>query len=148
MTVETTRLDLRLRRRGMIGYAVGMAIYVVAVVALYPSFEHDTSLNSFTSGNSTVAALFGASGSLTSPTGWMSANVYANFLPLVVLLLCIGYGASCVAGQEEDGTLGLVPTLPRAAGGCWRRRRSRWWPSPCRCRRSRWRSRWPGVART
>ena len=49
--------------------------------------------------NSTVAALFGATGSLTSPTGWLNANIYSNFLPLVVLLLTIGYGASAIAGQ-------------------------------------------------
>lgn len=43
----------------------------------------------------------------------MNANLYANFLPpLIILLLNIGYGASCIAGQNEDGTLGLVVTLP------------------------------------
>ncbi len=77
-----------------------------------PTFKDDTSLNSFTENNSTVAALFGASGSLTSPSGWLNANLYANFVPLVVLLLTIGYGASCIAGQNEDGILGLVATVP------------------------------------
>jgi len=112
MTTNIARLDLLLRRRGTIGYALGMALYVFVIVALYPTFKDDASLNQFTEGNSTVAALFGATGSLTSPTGWLNANIYSNFLPLVVLLLTIGYGASAIAGQDEDGTLGLVVTLP------------------------------------
>jgi ABC-2 type transport system permease protein len=112
MRTDIARLDLLLRRRGTIGYALGMAVYVFVIVALYPAFKDDASLNQFTEGNSTVAALFGATGSLTSPTGWLNANIYSNFLPLVVLLLTISYGASAIAGQDEDGTLGLIITLP------------------------------------
>lgn len=112
MSTDIARLDLLLRRRGTIGYALGMAAYVFVVVALYPAFKDDTSLNQFTNGNSAVAALFGATGSLTSPAGWLNANIYSNFLPLVVLLLTVGYGASAIAGQDEDGTLGLIITLP------------------------------------
>jgi len=107
-----TSLDLRLRRRSIYGYALGMAAYALIIVALYPSFKNDPSLDKLTQGNSTVAALFGASGPLTTPTGWLNANLYANFLPLILLLLSIGYGASCLAGQDEDGTLGLLATLP------------------------------------
>ncbi len=109
---ELTRIDLGLRRRSLIGYTLGMAAYTFVIVALYPTFKGDTGLDQFTEGNSTVAALFGASGSLTTSSGWLNANLYANFVPLVVLLLAIGYGASCLAGQNEDGTLGGMTTLP------------------------------------
>ena len=91
-----------------------MGVYALVIVALYPSFKNDTSLNKFTENGSTVAALFGANGPLTTPTGWLNANLYANFVPLIVLLLTIGYGASCLAGQDEDGTLGLIAALPIA----------------------------------
>ena len=40
--------------------------------------------------------------------------MYANFFPLVLLLLTIGYGAFCLAGQERDGHLELVLSLPFA----------------------------------
>jgi ABC-2 type transport system permease protein len=109
---DVTLLDLRLRRRLTIGYSVGMAAYVAIVVALYPSFKDDTGLNELTANGSTAAALLGVSGTLTSPAGWLNANLYANFVPLIVLLATIGYGASCVAGQDEDATLGLVVTMP------------------------------------
>jgi ABC-2 type transport system permease protein len=113
MRVELTRLDLRLRRRSALAYAVGTAAYAVLIVALYPSFRDDPALDRFTEGsNATVAALFGASGSLTSPSGWINANLYGNFVPLILLLITIGYGAHAIAGQSEDGTLGAVLTLP------------------------------------
>ena len=110
--MNITGLDLRLRRRSLIGYAIGMGLYTLVIVAMYPSFKDSTSLDDFTEQSPGTAALFGISGSLTSPTGWLDANIYNNFLPLIVLLIAIGYGASCIAGQDEDLTLGFVATLP------------------------------------
>ncbi len=112
MRTEVSRLDLRLRRRLLLSYTVGMALYALVIVVLYPSFKDSTSLNQLTKNGSAVAALFGATGSLTSPTGWLDANIFENFLPLIMLLTTIGYGASCIAGQDEDGTLALAVTLP------------------------------------
>ena len=111
MRTDVAQIDLRLRRRSMLWYAVGLAICAFVVVAIYPVMK-DMSLGALTEDNPTVAALFGASGSITSPTGWVNANLYANFLPLMILLLTIGYGASSIAGQSEEGSLGLVATLP------------------------------------
>lgn len=112
MHAHIAQLDIRLRRRGLIGYPVGMAAYVLIVVAVYPAFKDSTSLNKLTEGNSALAALFGVTGSLTSSGGWLNANIYENFFPLLMLLVTIGYGASCLAGQDEDGTLSLIATLP------------------------------------
>lgn len=110
MLPDITRLELRLRRRSTIGYTVGLALYTLVVVALYPSFKTSTSLNSLA--GSTAAALFGVTGPLTSPGGWLNGNIYGNFFPLIMLLLTIGYGAAAVAGQDEDGTLALITALP------------------------------------
>ena len=114
MTAEILSLDLSYRRRAVIGYSIGMALYVLVVVALYPSFKDAGNLDQFATESSGLAALFGISGSLTSPTGWLSANIYANFFPLILLLLTIGYGGWCLAGQEADGHLELVMSLPFA----------------------------------
>jgi ABC-2 type transport system permease protein len=109
---DIARIDLRLRRRSMIWFTVGLAAYAFVLVAMYPSVKTDSSLGDLTANNPTVAALLGVNGSLTAPTGWVNGNLYTNFLPLMILLLTIGYGASSIAGQSEDGTLGLVATLP------------------------------------
>lgn len=112
MHANIALIDLRLRRRSILWFAGGLAFYAFILVAMYPSVRSDSSLGDLTANNPTVGALLGVNGSLTSPTGWVNGNLYANFLPLMVLLLTIGYGASCIAGQSEDGTLGLVATLP------------------------------------
>ncbi|HUO69904.1 MAG TPA: ABC transporter permease subunit [Solirubrobacteraceae bacterium] len=112
MATDIARLDLHNRRRSLIGYTVGLALYMLVIVVLYPAFKHSTELNKLTQGNSALAAVFGATGTLTSPAGWVDVNAYVNFLPLIMLLLTIGYGADAIAGQNEDGTLGLLLVLP------------------------------------
>src|SRR5205085_2226792 len=104
--------DLRLRRRSTLAYACGAGLYALLIVSLYPSFKSDSSLDNLTQANPKLAALLGAAGSLTTPDGWMNANLYTNFLPLFALLMTIGYGAGAIAGQDEDGTLGGVASLP------------------------------------
>lgn len=112
MRAEIAGLDLLLRRRSLIGYAIGMALYTLVIVALYPSFKDARNLDEFTQNSQTMAALFGITGSLSEPSGWLNANLFNNFLPLIVLLLTIGYGAHCIAGQDEDESLGMIATLP------------------------------------
>jgi ABC-2 type transport system permease protein len=114
MRTDLTRLDLRLRRRSLWAYALGTGAYALLIVVLFPSFRHDTSLDQLMRGNPTVAALFGVSGSLTSPAGWLNANLYANIVPLSALLLTIGYGAAAIAGENEAERLGLLAALPVA----------------------------------
>jgi beta-exotoxin I transport system permease protein len=114
MPTEIARLELYNRRRSTVAYALGMALYMLVIVALYPAFRHSTGLDKLATENATVAALFGVSGTITSPAGWVNANAYTNFLPLIMLLLTIGYGAAAVAGQNEDGTLCLQLALPLA----------------------------------
>jgi ABC-2 type transport system permease protein len=109
---EVTLLDVAGRRRSLAGYTLGMALYTLVVVALYPAFEHTNSLDKLVKNDATAAALFGVTGPLSSSAGWLNGNIYANFFPLIMLLMTIGYGAAAVAGQDEDGTLCLIATLP------------------------------------
>ncbi len=112
MAAEVARLDLRSRRMSLAGYTFGLALYTLVIVALYPAFKHSTGLDKTLAESPGIAALFGISGSITSPDGWTNGNLYANFLPLIVMLLTIGYGAAAVAGEEEAGRLDLIVALP------------------------------------
>lgn len=112
MSADLFRLDVRLSRRRLIGITVGAAAYLLLVLAIYPSFKNDTSLDAMVAGNPAVAAAFGITGTITSPAGWVNANMYANFAPLLALLLTIGYGSAAIAGQDANGLLGLQATLP------------------------------------
>ena len=112
MQADIARLDVSGRLRILIGYSLGLAVYTLVVVALYPAFKNSTSLDTLVRNDATAAALFGVTGKISSSGGWLNANIYANFFPLVLLLLTIGYGAASLAGQDEDGTLCLLVTLP------------------------------------
>ena len=112
MHTEIAWLDIANRRRSLIGYCLGMAVYAFVVVAMYPAFRTSNSLDKLIQSDSTAAALFGVSGRISSSGGWLNGNIYANFLPLIMLLLTIGYGAASLAGQDEDGTLGPLTVLP------------------------------------
>jgi ABC-2 type transport system permease protein len=112
MRADVAHLDITGRLRSLVGYSIGLALYTLVVVAIYPAFKNSTSLDTLVHNDATAAALFGVSGKLTTSGGWLNANIYANFFPLIMLLLTIGYGAASLAGQDEDGTLGLIVTLP------------------------------------
>jgi beta-exotoxin I transport system permease protein len=109
---DVSRLDISGRLRSLIGYSVGLALYSLVVVAIYPAFRHSTSLDTLVKNDATAAALFGITGKISSSGGWLNANIYANLFPLIMLLLTVGYGAAGIAGQDEDGTLCLLVTLP------------------------------------
>ena len=112
MISAIAELDLWNRRWSLLAYCAGMGLYALVVVALYPAFEHSSSLDTMIRSDRTAAALFGVTGSLSSSAGWLNGNIYTNFYPLVMLLIAIGYGAAAIAGQDEDGTLCLIATLP------------------------------------
>lgn len=96
----------------LIGTGTGAAAYLLLVVAVYPTFKHDSAIDAMIASNPTAAAAFGITGSITSPEGWLNANMYANFAPLLGLLLTVGYGSAAIAGQDNEGLLGLLTTLP------------------------------------
>lgn len=79
---------------------------------MFPSFRTDSGMVEFASNGSVVTALMGSAADVTKPSGWLAANLYANFLPLRVLMATIGDGAACIAGQDRNRTLGLAATLP------------------------------------
>ena len=116
MLTEVARLDVSLRRRSLLGYSLGMALYALVVVALYPAFKHSDSLDNLVRNDSTAAALFGVNGPISTSGGWLNGNSYANFFPLITLFMTVGYGATALAGQDEDGTLCLIATLPMHRG--------------------------------
>src|SRR5215475_5299567 len=112
MRADIIWLDLAARRRSLTGYALGLAAYALVVVALYPAFKNSSSLDKLIQADPAAAALFGVTGSISSSGGWLDGNLYANFFPLILLLLTVGYGAASLAGQNEDRTLALMTALP------------------------------------
>ena len=66
MQVDIIRLDISGRLRSLTGYSLGLALYALVVVALYPAFKNSTSLDSLVRNDATAAALFGITGKISS----------------------------------------------------------------------------------
>lgn len=104
--------DLRIRRRSTGVWFVAVVLLVAMVIGIYPSIHHNASIDSIYSDLSpTAQALLGGS-HLTSPAGYLSTQLFAFFLPAVLLVFAVGRGAAAVAGEEEDRTLDLLLAQP------------------------------------
>lgn len=91
---------------------VTIAALIALVVAVYPSIRVNSSYDTLYQDLSpTLQALLGGS-NLTSPAGYLSTQLFAFFLPAVVLIFAIGRGAEAIAGEEEQHTLDLLLAQP------------------------------------
>src|SRR6478752_1969548 len=106
-------MTLRLRILPTVLSAVGMALVILMVGALFPAVGDSIGKLDVPEG---VASLLGGAdyGTLT---GWMRSEIGAVYGPLVVGATAIVAAAGSLAGEEEAGTLGLVLAHPVERGG-------------------------------
>jgi ABC-2 type transport system permease protein len=111
-SLGVTGSDLRLRRTSLILWAVSVAALVAGIAAIYPTVRDNPSLdNIYGDLSPTLQSLLGGS-SLTSPAGYLNTQLFAFFLPAVLLVFAIGRGAGSIAGEEEERTLDLLLAQP------------------------------------
>lgn len=104
--------ELRLRRTSLVVWVVSVFALLAMIVAFYPEVRADPSLNSLYANMSrSMQALLGGS-DLTSPTGYLNTQVFAFFLPAVLLVFGLGRGAASIASEEEERTLDLLLAQP------------------------------------
>jgi ABC-2 type transport system permease protein len=108
MSVPTFQLALRLRTVSTIVTALGMAAVIVMVGALFPAVGGSIGKLDLPDG---VTDLLGGAdyGTLA---GWMRSEIGAVYGPLVIAGVAISAAASLIAGEEEDGILGIVLAHP------------------------------------
>jgi ABC-2 type transport system permease protein len=103
------------KRRWILWWSVGTAGFVLLSIAFYPAFKEfsqfDEQLKDAPEG---VRALMGGQGgiSLISPEGFLHSQVFAQALPILLLIFAIGLGSRAIAGAEGDGTLELLMANP------------------------------------
>ena len=103
---------LRDRRRAMIGWSAGLAGLTGLIFLYWPTVKDNPELDRFLRGlPEAVRALTGRS-SITSPAGYLNAELFSLMIPLLLLVVAIGMGARAIAGEEERGTLELLLATP------------------------------------
>jgi len=106
------RSELQVRSRATLGWVVGVVLLVVMIIAFYPAVRNLSSLDAIYAGlPKALQGLLGGS-DLVSPTGYLRTQLFAFFLPVVLLIFGMGRGAATLAGEEEDRTLDLLLAQP------------------------------------
>lgn len=104
--------ELRLRRTSLVVWVASVFALVAMIAAIYPQIRSDPSLDSLYANMSpAMQALLGGS-SLTSPAGYLNTQVFAFFLPAVLLVFGLGRGSASIASEEEERTLDLLLAQP------------------------------------
>jgi ABC-2 type transport system permease protein len=105
---------LRDRRRSMIWWSVGVAAYVVMIVSVFPTVRDASGMQDLMNQYpKSVLAMMGiADIDMTSGAGYLAAELFGFIVPLFILVLTIGTGASAIGGAEDRGALDLVLAHP------------------------------------
>ena len=106
---------LRRRRISFLWWSLGLAAFVGLLAIAYPTVRDNNELDKTFAGlPPSVQALLGlnAANPLTSPSGYLNSQYFANVLPLILLVFGIGLGSWAISGEEAAGTLELLLANP------------------------------------
>jgi ABC-2 type transport system permease protein len=101
--------ELRSRRGAVIGWGIGISLYAVYVIALFPQFA--PSLGAFNLDEIAAYQAFGDFSDISSFVGYLDA-MFSFYLPLLLAIYAITNGTGTLAGEEDDGTLEIVVAQP------------------------------------
>jgi ABC-2 type transport system permease protein len=103
------------RRTSLVWWALAVAGMCALLALAYPTVRDNNELDkTFAELPPGVRALLGLSGGnlLSSPTGYLDSQLYANVLPIMLLVFGIGLAAWTIAGDEAAGSLELLLANP------------------------------------
>ncbi len=101
---------VRGRLRGMAGWTFGLIAAALMVLAIYPTIRDNSGfIDLVESYPEALLAMLGIDATdYLSGAGYLSAQLYAVYVPLFMLMLGIGFGARAIAGEEDQGTLVML----------------------------------------
>lgn len=108
------RHGLRERRKSLLWWSIGVAVYIGIIAAVWPSIQSAPGLAELESQLPEVLLqLMGAENySMSTGAGFISGELFGFMIPIFVLVLTIGAGAAAIAGEEDRGVLDLVLSHP------------------------------------
>lgn len=100
------------RRRGLLGWAVGVAALAALIAVYWPAVRDSPELQSFTRGLPEAMRALVGEGDYGTAIGFLNAELFAFMMPLLFLIVAIGFGAGAVTREEERGTIDLLLSTP------------------------------------
>lgn len=99
------RQELRFRRNAIIGWGLGLCFFPIVYIGIYPSVADQMA------GFGDLALYQYMGMSLNTFGNWVG-SILLVFMPLVASVYAIISATGTLAGEEEDGRLEMVVTLP------------------------------------
>ena len=97
--------ELKFRRNAIIGWGVGLCFFPVVYVSIYPQFAEEmqglADLDIYKAMGVTIGSL----------EDWIGSTIIL-FVPLLAAIYALINGTGTLAGEEEDGRLEMMVTLP------------------------------------
>jgi len=103
--------SLRDLTRPLIFWGTGVLLYGLVIVLFYPTISEVPELNEIFPEDSVLSVAFGG-GDLTSPEGFLNAEVFSFMWPLLFMIFSVWIGTASIAGEERRGTLEILLALP------------------------------------
>lgn len=104
---------VRDRRRFLLWWCLGMALFVVSQVSFYPSMTRSDALRDYMEQAPEWLKMFtGGELDIVSPVGYMNSQFFYLMLPLLLFIVSIGLGSDSLAGEEGRGTMDLLLSTP------------------------------------
>jgi len=100
--------ELRSRRNGIIGWAIGLSLLPAIYVAIYPQFQDDLA------GMQDILDLeiYKAMGmNFGTFEDWLASTII-NLVPIILAIYAVLDGTGTLAGEEDSGKLEIVVALP------------------------------------
>jgi ABC-2 type transport system permease protein len=105
-------VSMRMQRRAVIGWGIGLAAVATMYAAFYPSIkESATQLQSYLD-NMPEAFRNLIGGNYGSPAGYLRAELFALLGPILFLVFAVSAGGRALAGEEEARSLDLLLSTP------------------------------------
>jgi ABC-2 type transport system permease protein len=116
VAVEVLRQTVGLRWRGLVAWAAGLAVLVLLHGALWPSIRDQPSLTGLLEAMPEVLRTLLAASDVSTPVGYVQAEVMGLTGPLLVVLHAVVSGSAAIAGEEGRHRLGLLLAAPVTRG--------------------------------
>ena len=114
MALLVTERAVRDRRRGSIGWALGIAAYVSIMTSVYPAVQDSALQRAIRNYPKELKAFFGGAASFDFSTGagYLNVELFSLIIPALLVIVAISYGVRALAGEQADGTLDFLLANP------------------------------------
>jgi ABC-2 type transport system permease protein len=105
---------LRDQRRSLLWWALGLVAYGTFIMLFWPSVADFEGLDEFMDQypEDLMALFAGDVKDIGSPEGYLEAEVFFIFAPLLFIIFATAAGSGAIAGEEGQGTLDLLVSNP------------------------------------